>query len=353
MRLNHLFFVLFTTGLLCVMSLSAQSTDKAAAAYQEFIRLNSEVTDKANVYSVLYRCYTEYASVLSSAQPGTAVYQEAKTALRDIYPYLQNGAIYNSQRGNQQNALLFSQAYMDVPLMQAFAGESFTHDDYFATMAYFAASGTFNARDYAKAIPYFRLYLETGEPKNRQNVYTYMAKSCLNIRDYGQAKAVLDKALTDYPNDFNLLSMAINACIDSKDNVNLQKYVTTALAQKPQDNTLLNIQGKLYEDTQQYQQALNTYLKLRKANPRNLDVARHVALNYYNLGALNYNKASMEQNQSMAKKYDRQAKEYFTAAAATLEDIVASDPMSVKYPGSTCHGIQLYGRGRPSGGCQQ
>lgn len=331
MRLNHLFFVLFTTGLLCVMSLSAQSTDKAAAAYQEFIRLNSEGTDKANVYSVLYRCYTEYASVLSSAQPGTAVYQEAKTALRDIYPYLQNGAIYNSQRGNQQNALLFSQAYMDVPLMQAFAGESFTHDDYFATMAYFAASGTFNARDYAKAIPYFLLYLETGEPKNRQNVYTYMAKSCLNIRDYGQAKAVLDKALTDYPNDFNLLSMAINACIDSKDNVNLQKYVTTALAQKPQDNTLLNIQGKLYEDTQQYQQALNTYLKLRKANPRNLDVARHVALNYYNLGALNYNKASMEQNQSMAKKYDRQAKEYFTAAAATLEDIVASDPMSVKY----------------------
>ena len=73
------------------------------------------------------------------------------------------------------------------------------------------------------------------------------------------------------------------------------------------------------------------WLKLRRANPRSLDVARHVALNYYNLGVLNYNKASMEQSASSAKKYDRQAKEYFTAAAATLEDIVASDPMSVKY----------------------
>lgn len=331
MRLNNLFFVLLSVSLLCTMPSLAQSTDKAAAAYREFVHLNNEGADKANVYSALYRCYTEYVSVLSSAQPGTAAYQEAKTTLRDIYPYLQNGAIYNSQRGNQQNALVFAQAYMDVPLMQAFAGESFTHDDYFATMAYFAASGTFNARDYAKAIPYFRAYLETGDPKNRKDVYTYMAKSCLNIKDYNLAKNVLDEAMTNYPTDFNLLSMAINACIDSKDNANLQKYLTKALAQKPQDNTLLNIQGKLYEDTQQYQLALNTYLKLRRTNPRSLDVARHVALNYYNLGALNYNKASMEQNKNMAQKYNRQSKEYFMAAAATLEDIIASDPMSMKY----------------------
>lgn len=330
MKSNLLFFGVLVACCLYGMPLSAQSTDKAAAAYREFVRLNNEGADKANVYSALYRCYTEYVSVLSSAQAGTAAYQEAKSALRDIYPYLQHGAVYNSQRGNQQNALIFAQAYMDVPLMKAFAGESFTRDDYFATMAYFAASGTFNARDYAKAIPYFRAYLDTGDAKNRKDVYTYMAKACLNIGNFDLAKSVLDEAMSNYPTDFNLLSMAINTCIDSKDNANLQKYVTKALAQKPQDNTLLNIQGKLYEDTQQYQLALNTYLKLRRANPRSLDVARHVALNYYNLGVLNYNKASMEQG-SAAKKHDRQAKEYFTAAAATLEDIVASDPMSVKY----------------------
>lgn len=331
MKLKRLFWGALAASCLYGMPLSAQSTDKATAAYREFVRLNNEGADKANVYSALYRCYTEYVSVLSSAQARTAAYQEAKSALRDIYPYLQNGAIYNSQHGNQQNALIFAQAYMDVPLMEAFAGESFTRDDYFATMASFAAFGTYDISDYAKAIPYFRAYLETGDTKNRKDVYAYMAMSYLKIGNFDLAKNVLDEAMSNYPTDFNLLSIAINACIDSKDYVNLQKYVTKALAQKPQDNTLLNIQGKLYEDTQQYQQALNTYLKLRRANPRSLDVARHVALNYYNLGVLNYNKASMEQSASSAKKYDRQAKEYFTAAAATLEDIVASDPMSVKY----------------------
>ena len=331
MRVKLHFFWALAVCLGCCLPLAAQDTDKASAAYGEFVRLNNSGADKASVYSALYRCYKEYALALSSAQAGTAAWQEAKNALRDIWPYLQNGAVYNSQRGVRQNALLFAQAYMDVPLMQAFAGETFPRDDYFPTMAYFAASGTYNVRDYAKAIPYFQVYLQAGERKNRKDVFAYMAKACRQIGNYGLAKKTLDEALGDYPNDFNLLSMAINACIDSQDNAGLQKYVTAALAQKPQDNTLLNIQGKLYEDTQQYQQALNTYLKLRRANPRSLEVARHVALNYYNLGALNYNKAGMEQSQGAARKYDRQAKEYFTAAAATLEEIVASDPMSVRY----------------------
>lgn len=313
------------------IQLQAQSIDKAAAGYQQFIRLNNENADKANVYAALFQCYKDYLVVLNASTPSSAAYSQAKEALRDIYPYLQHGAVFNSQKGNQQNALLLAQAYMDVPLLEAFKGETFVRDEYFPTMAYFAASGTFNAGDYDKAINYFRVYLSTGDQKNRQNVFTYMVKACMNIKNYQLAKSILNEAAESYPTDFNLLSMAINCCIDSEDNVNLQTYVTKALTLKPQDNTLLNIQGKLYEDTQEFQKALNTYIKLRNANPRSLEVARHIALNYYNLGVMNYNKASMEQNEGTAKKFSRQAKEFFSAAASTLQDIVSSDPTAVRY----------------------
>lgn len=316
---------------LCLPCLRAQSIEKAEASYRNFVRLNNENADKANVYAALYQCYKDFLSALQQAQPQTSACQQAKTGLRDIYPYLQNGAIFNSQKGNQQNALLFAQAYMDIPLMDAFQGETFARDEYFPTMAYFAASGTFNSRDYRKAIDYFQVYLTTGDQKNRQNVYAYMAKSCMNIKDYERAKQVLDEAVAIYPSDFNLLSMAINSCIDSEDNINLQKFVSKALAIKPQDNTLLNIQGKLYEETQEYQKALNIYNKLRTSNPRSLDVARHVALNYYNLGVMYHNKASMEQDGSSSKRFTRQSNEYFSAAAATLKEILASDPTSLKY----------------------
>ena len=57
-------------------------------------------------------------------------------------------------------------------------------------MVYFAASGTFNIKDYEKAIVYFQEYLRTGEQKNRKDVFTYMAKACTNIKNYALAKTV-------------------------------------------------------------------------------------------------------------------------------------------------------------------
>lgn len=309
----------------------AQTLESANAGYQRFNRMRAEGGDEAAIYAALYKCYAEYAAVLNSAAPNTPAYVQSKNTLRELYPFLQNGAAYNSSHGNQQNALLFAQAFMDIPLMKAFQGETFARDDYFPTMAYFAASGTFNARDYDKAINYFRVYLDTGEQKNRQNVFRYMAKACMNIRNYDLAMSVLNEGTNSYPDDFNMLSMAINNCIDREDNANLQKFVTKALSLKPNDETLLNIQGKLYEDTQEFQKALNIYSRMRQSRPNSLNIVQHVALNYYNLGVMYHNRASMEQDETAMRRYARQAKDYFSAAATTLQEVVANDPASAKY----------------------
>lgn len=328
---RKIYILLLAAASLMAGGVQAQNIQKANASYQEFVRLNNGNADKAAIYSALHRCYTDYTSVLAQAQPGTPACQQAKEGLRSLYPYLQNAAIYYSQRGNQTNALIMSQAYMDIPLMEAFKGEQFARDDYFATMAYFAASGTYNARQYEKAVRYFRVYLSTNDQKNRKNVYAFMAKACINIHDYDLAKETLTEALQHYPQDFNMLSMMINCCIDTDDNVALQRYVSRALALKPADNTLLNIQGKLYEENQDYQKALGIYNRLRQANPRSLDVARHLALCYYNLGVLYSNKAGLEKGDAAIRRYTSQSKEYFAASVEILQQVVASDPTSVKY----------------------
>lgn len=325
----------FLIPIFCIAAYSipcnSQTLESAKESFSHFNRMRAEGENEVDVYTALYQCYSEFASVLNSASPNTPEYVQSKSALREIYPFLQNGAAYNSSHGNQKNALMFAQAFMDIPLMKAFKGEVFTRDDYFPTMAYFAASGTFNARDYGRAINYFRVYLETGEQKNRKNVYSYMAKACMNIGNYDLAMNVLNEGTNNYPDDFNMLSMAINNCIDREDNANLQKFVTKALSLKPNDETLHNIQGKLYEDTQEFQKALNIYTGMRRSHPNNLNIVQHIALNYYNLGVMYYNRASMEKNETSAKKYSRQSKDYFLAAVSTLQEIVNNDPTSVKY----------------------
>lgn len=310
---------------------SAQTIEEAVNSHQHFNKLRMENAPEATIYSALYECYKKYYSVLVSATYNTPTYVQAKRGMSEIHPFLQEGASFYSSRGVQQNALIFAQSYIDVTLMDAFKNETFVRDDHFANIAYFAAAGTYNIRDYNKAISYFKVYLATGDQKNRKDVYSFMAKACMNIKDYDQAMRVLDEATEQYSSDFNMISIAINNCIEREDNVNLQRFLTKAMALRPNDETLLNIQGMLYEETQEYQKALNIYNRMRQAKPNSLNINQHVALNYYNLGVLNYNKASMETDEKAVKRYNRQAKDYFSAAAATLETIVANTPNSVKY----------------------
>lgn len=290
-------------GLLLAGAARAQSTDSAEAAYRTFLRLNSEGGDKAALYRSLYQCYEGYAANLQRSPAGSSAALEAKAVLRNIRPYLQNAAVFHSQKGAQSNALPFARAYVDIPLMAAFRGEVFARDDYYPTMVYFAASGCYNAGDYRSAIRYFEEYLAAGNADKRKEVFMYMARSCLNIKDFRRAGQVLGEAVAAYPSDFNLLSMAINASIDGGDDEALQQYVTRALAIRPDDATLLNIQGKLYEKTGKYQQAAAIYTRLRNARPRSLDVARHLSLNYFNLGVLCNNRSLTETNPKTAARY--------------------------------------------------
>ena len=172
-------------ALCCTLSggtATAQSIEHAQTAYRTFLQLNDEKGDAEAMYDALYRSYDAYADLLRTS-PETPMATEAKTALRNIRPYLQNGAVYYSQKGVKQQAVRLARAYVDIPLMEAFRGEHFIKDEYYPTMVYFAAAESYNARDYAAAVRYFREYLQSGASDKRKEVYTYMSKSCVNIKN--------------------------------------------------------------------------------------------------------------------------------------------------------------------------
>lgn len=332
--MKKIFVVLLVViGLSSVCKVSAQTVAKAQELQQQFnqMRIEGSQATESEIYSVLHQCYKEYVSVLNTAEAGTSDYEQAKQGVLDIHQYLYNGAAYHQTRGVRQNATVFAQAYVDVTLMEAFQNETFVKDEQFSTITYLAASGAYNAREFEKAINYFAVYLSTGDQRNRESVYAFMAKACLGVKNRELAKSVLEEGISQYPQNFTMLSTAINCCIEDEDNNNLQRYVTLALAIKPNDETLLNIQGKLYEDTQEFSKALDVYNRLNTLKPNNLTIMQHIALNQYNQGVLNFNKATLQETESEAQMYSSQANEAFTAAVSSMELILANTPNSVKY----------------------
>lgn len=328
---QRLLFIACIILIVSVHRLDAQTLTRAEESFAQFNKLRASGATENAIYDALYVSYADYVSALNNTQPATSDYAAAKRALREMRPFLQMGAAWNSNHGQPDKALRFAQAYMDIPLMPAFQDDTFMHDANYATMAYFSASGTYNAREYRKAIPYFQAYLNSGDKRNRENVYLFMAKACILAREDEKAIQVLMEGTSAYPNNYEMLKTAINCCIDRKDNTRLQLFVERAIMLRPNDEQLIAIQGKVYEEQQEYQKALNVYNKLNQLRPNNMDVHKHMAINNYNIAVTHYNKAIMEHDETAAKRANRQAKDYFTAAAATLENIINNDPTAMVY----------------------
>lgn len=308
-----------------------QDIDTANADFAAFVSLSNGGGDKDAMYDALYRCYKSNMECVKTTPRTSASYRQALSNLRDIVPSIPNAAAYSSSARRQANAVLFAQAYVDAAMLPDFEGDSFIMSPSFAQMAYFAASNLVNTRHTAEAVPYLKAYIRSGETKYRKSVFLNLAQAQKDTGDPAGAIATLTTASEEYPSDYQMLSNAVNLCMDAGDNASLENFADKALALRPGDPNLLNIRGKILEDSRRYEEALEIYTRLQRSNPRAIDVAKHVAICNYNLGVNSYNSAMGQSDKGARKRLEKESRERFALAADALEGVVASEPTSLKY----------------------
>lgn len=311
--------------------LAAQTIMDSNTAYKEFVRLANEDTDKVLTYDALYRCYAATYVVMTTSEKTSSEYSQATYNMTHILPFLPNAAAFYSRGMSAGNAVKFARAFVDVANLPAFADGGYRSQTAYAQLSYYAAASLVNQRQYEEAIPYLQSYIRSGEDKYRKTVFINLVKACAASNQYDLAIVTLEQATENYPTDYDFVSAAVNLCIDHNDNERLQHFVSKGLALQPEDATLLNIQGKLYEEKREFKQALSVYQKLQETHPKALDVLKHLAINSYNLGVENYNKTLELREDPNVLFYEAEAKEYFTQAIDHLRNILISDPLSLKY----------------------
>ena len=211
-------------------------------------------------------------------------------------------------------------------------------------IAYIAASGAYNGKEYRKAIDYFKIYLATGDNKQREHVYIFMTQSCLQDQQWDLGIATAEEALKIYPGQKHILLVAMQICIDGGRGEHLQKFLTQALEANPADERLLDIQGKLYEDAGDFEQAINVYNTLDQLRPNSLSTAKHIGLCYYNLAVGFFNQAITESDSKAATRLRRKAKNYFASAADKFREVLVSAPTAVALPAQSRCVLPLHGR---------
>lgn len=320
----------------CFHTVHSQSLNTAQAKYDEFMSLFSSGGESLNSYHALYSAYDEYMKVYKTAEKESAEWQLAKNALNGLFPHLYRGAYFYTAKNNPKKTLDFVVAFMDITTNEDLCDDNFEKGNDYGTFAWMAATKAYNNKDYSNAVKYLNAYINSGDASKRADAFNFMAKSYIYLNDDAHAIYVLDQGLTFYPENASMLASIINLLSKTKSNDEaLQKYVTKALETKPQDEGLINIQAQLFERTQKYEKAIDCYKKLKEMKPQSLEIARHLALNYYNAGVVYVQKYNTMMHSSKNKKdasmYKSLAGRYFISAAQNLDQVLYSDPMAVNY----------------------
>lgn len=312
-------------------SVTAQTIGQAATAYNRFAQCKNSGQENA-AWPALYESYEIYLQILQGKNDASAEHIKARQALTTIYPFLQEAAFYYAARNDQPNTLKYAQAHVGLSVLPEMAAESLPRNANYTQVAMLAAFNTWNKGEVAKSIPYMRAYISTGDTQQRREAYDCLGKGYYLTKNYTEAQIVLEEGLRLYPGTWSMLVTIINACGENKDDAALQKYVTQALQVKPDDEALLNNQGKLYEKRHEWDKAAGAYERIRVKKPQSLDVARHLAQDYYNAGITLLNEAHQPKvKKSVAKELTTQANGFFAKAEPLLSNILASDPLSVQY----------------------
>lgn len=323
---KHLIYIIICV-LIPLSGIHAQSVQSGVNLFAQFEAARN-AGEEATAYNTLWQCYQTLSAAAKTVQPGSADYNTLRNTLRTMHPWMEQGFIYNATSGQRSNSSLYAQAYLDIQLMPCMSGVVLEHTDNYPTIAYNACASTYNSREYQRVIPYFKIYLTTGDTKHRRDVLQFMMDACMKTKDYESARGIMDELVSNSGTSSNVLTQAINVCMELHDYTSMQRYLTMALSSRPNDQNLLKLQGQAYEEMQQYEKAIDIYTRLKAQNPRSLDVSKHLAVCNYNLGVLYYNEAAKGNN---VKKNQKQSKEYFCNAATVLASVVATETSSLKY----------------------
>ena len=299
--------------------------------YKTLKELQYEGEEESSFYPKTFDMYLTASQALQLAEDDDQKMQ-VKNVLLDINGLLLKGAFFYSNAGDQRQLANFARAYIDSQRLPIFSDGDFNRDPrVYPTLVYVAASDAYNAGNFDLAKEYFDIYLATGEEKMRHQVSTFMGQACINTKDYLKGINTLSNAAVLYPDDYQLVAMGIQCCIDGGYADRIQPLLDRALLMKPGDEKLLNVQAQVYESTHDYKKALDIYNQIAELHPNSLENTQRIATCYYNLGADFYNKSIMEEDEKVAKKNRRQSRAYFESAAQHLEQIIATKPNDKQY----------------------
>lgn len=311
---------------------SSININEASRLYKDYKQMQYESVEENVLDEAAYRTYQVASAILAADSTSDATADQCRGILLDLHKALARGAIHYSMKSDAAGMSRFARAYVDTKMMPQMASAQLSIDpELYPSLVYTAASSSYNAGKLNDAITYFEEYLRTGETKQREQVALFYGSTILKTEQQRRGLEAVVDASRAYPTNQQLLTIAMQLCLDTKRRDLLPDLLDRALTFKPDDDKLLNLKAQLHEEKGEYRPALDIYMRLDEMKPNNLAINESIARCYYNLATGYYNESIQSVDEKSAAKARRQSNAYFSSAAEKFEELSNNDPNNVKY----------------------
>lgn len=297
--------------------------ERSFITFQQQIKSHGECVD---AYNTLMTAYNGYMSAINGIDSTDVNFMHCKERLLDIFPHLENAVYYFAGLNNQIRTIEFAQAYVDLSLFYAFANDNITARENYPLITIFVATKLFNQKNYTDCLPYYRAYLSTSDSQHRKEAFENLVFAYYSLKNYNDAMFIASKALVTYPSDWSIIAAALQAAGLSNNDTKLQEFLYIAFRVRPNDESLLLNQARLYQRQQKYHQAIDTYQKLYISHPNDLNVVCGLAFNNYNAGVTLMKQARGLKGKNDSEMVERKARKFFETAVPLLEDLLEANP---------------------------
>ena len=250
--------------------------------------------------------------------------KDIKSILSANHVYLFNGGAYYFDKQEYKKAYDFFNQYVEISELPMFEGtQTAEKDSTFMTVQFYAAAAASLAKDSRLAISALERAKNT--PYRQYDVYQYLCY------EYGEARTAQDSVMLEktfeegmqvFPDSIFFLNNLINTYIYSNRNEKALELLNVAIQKTPDDATLYNVMGHVYENGVKNPAEAEKYYLLALEKDPNMTIAlSNIARVYYNQGVNKLSEANMindtnkyHEELGMAKDLFKKALPYYKKA---------------------------------------
>lgn len=318
--------------------------EQAVEAYKTIRTMQADGVEEDVIYEQAYDAYKKAESAIAEDNHTEDEMDQLKGILMDLDNMMARAAVHYSSAGDSQKMTRFARAFVDILQLPQMSTAHWDNDpELYPAIVYISASGAFNSGDLNGAIKYFETYLRTGDQKHRERVASFYGQTLMNTHQQERGRDMVVSLANEFPQNPQLLTIAMQLCLDTNRRDLVGPLVERALVFKPNDEKLLNLQAQVFEDNQKFREALDLYMRLDEMHPNSKNINERIASCYFNLGTLHYNQSIMAVTEKDASKSRRQSNAYFSSAADKYEELVDNDPNNDKYLDALAHAYAVLG----------